>query len=56
MKTPLIPVFHAPVRLEGSLLAGVVPVLVWLLLWLGVALAVLAPLGQLVAAQGALGT
>jgi hypothetical protein len=50
MFTPLIPATHVPHRLEGSLLAGVVPVFVWLLLWLAVAGAVLGPLDALLAA------
>ena len=50
MFTPLIPATHAPSRLEGSLLAGALPVALWLVLWLAVASAVLDPLGLLLAA------
>ncbi|MBF5045015.1 hypothetical protein FGE12_21615 [Aggregicoccus sp. 17bor-14] len=50
MKTPLLstPSPAAP-RLEGTLLAGLLPLVLWLLLWVGVTFAVLAPLGQLLA-------
>ncbi len=49
MFTPLIPATHVPHRLEGSLLAGALPVVLWLVLWLAVASAVLSPLGLLLA-------
>jgi hypothetical protein len=50
MKTTVLSTPSAlPTRLEGSLLAGALPVVLWLLLWVGVTFAVLAPLGQLLA-------